>query len=133
MGSHFAEHERTGRGEGTFSVRTAQRAVVDRIVDGKHVVLLVGPDEVERIVERSLLPEDIAEGTWLKVEFDGDQLVSAVIDEAATAEAAQRVADKLALLRRRGSRLQRIDSAPDRDAQGAGDAGAGDAGAGSGS
>lgn len=106
-------------------MRTAQRAVVDRIVDGKHVVLLVGPDEVERIVERSLLPEDIAEGTWLKVEFDGDQLVSAVIDEAATAEAAQRVADKLALLRRRGGRLQRIDSAPDRDAQGAGDAGAG--------
>lgn len=86
-----------------------ERAVVDRIVDGEHVVLLVGSDEVERIVPRSELPVDVREGLWLRVHFKGDKLVTVVVDEQATAEARQRISSKMDLLRRRGSRLQRLD------------------------
>lgn len=77
-------------------------AVVDRIVDGEHVVLLVGPTERERIVPRSLLPPDVREGVWLRLTCDGDRLVHAVIDTERTAAARERIAAKMELLRRRG-------------------------------
>jgi hypothetical protein len=47
-------------------------AVVDRIVDGRHAVLLVGPAEVELHVDVALLPEGTAEGDWLRVGFTLD-------------------------------------------------------------
>lgn len=83
-----------------------KRAVIDGIIDDVHVVLLVGTDEVERVVHRSLLPEGASEGTWLRVRFEGEQLVFAAIDEEATTEATSRVSAKLELLRGRGRRLE---------------------------
>lgn len=77
-------------------------AVVDRIVDGEHVVLLVGPEEEEVVVPRAALPAKIREGTWLQVCFVDGQLKKAVIDEKATQEAVQRIASKMDLLRQRG-------------------------------
>lgn len=85
-----------------FDPMATQSAVIDRIVDGTHAVLLVGPDEVERIVPRRTLPADVREGTWLKVRFRGDCLVDAVIDTEATEAAAQRITAKMDLLRQRG-------------------------------
>lgn len=79
-----------------------QSAVVDRIVDGTHVVLLVGPDEVERIIPRRELPVAVREGTWLKVRFRGECLVEAVIDTEAAEAAARRITAKMDLLRQRG-------------------------------
>ena len=47
-------------------------AVVDRIEDGTHAVLHVGPDEVELIVDVALLPEGAVEGDWLRVGLSAD-------------------------------------------------------------
>ena len=47
-------------------------AVVDRIEDGTHAVLHVGPDEVELIVDVALLPHDTVEGDWLRVGLSAD-------------------------------------------------------------
>lgn len=102
---------------------TVQRAVVDRIVDDVHAVLLVGPDEVEHIVHRSLLPEDVSEGTWLQVRFEAGELVFAAVDDEATADATQRVASKLAALRQRGSRLRRAEPVAESSADEAPDGG----------
>lgn len=77
-------------------------AVVDRIEEGKDAVLLVGEEEVERVVPLRLLPPGVREGTWLKVAFAGDELVDAVIDYEATEAAKARITAKLAQLRRRG-------------------------------
>lgn len=77
-------------------------AVIDRIVDGIHAVLLVGTKETERIVPRTLLPGETKEGTWLRVQFEGDRLISAVIDTEATKEATHRITSKMDLLRQRG-------------------------------
>lgn len=82
-----------------------QSAVIDRIVDGTHAVLLVGPDEVERVVPRRELPADAREGTWLKVRFHGDCLIDAVVDKEATEAAARRIHAKMELLRQRGRTL----------------------------
>lgn len=82
-----------------------ERAVVDRVVDGKHAVLLVGTDEVERIVDVSALPAGVGEGAWLRVRFAGEDLVFAAVDEEGQGAAEKRVASKMDLLRRRGSRL----------------------------
>jgi hypothetical protein len=42
-------------------------AVVDRIEDGTHAVLLVGADEVELVLDAALLPEGTREGDWLRI------------------------------------------------------------------
>jgi hypothetical protein len=47
-------------------------AVVDRIEDGRHAVLLLGPHEAELVVDVSLLPEGTVEGDWLRVGLTAD-------------------------------------------------------------
>ena len=47
-------------------------AVVDRIEDGTHAVLHVGPDEVELIFDVALLPHGTVEGDWLRVGLSAD-------------------------------------------------------------
>jgi hypothetical protein len=47
-------------------------AVVDRIVDGRHAVLLVGEAEVEVHVDVALLPDGTGEGDWLRIGFSAD-------------------------------------------------------------
>lgn len=81
-----------------------EQAVVDRIVDGIHAVLLVGEEQVERVVPASQLPQGAREGTWLKVCFDGDQLVHVEIDPGLTQAAQARIAEKMDRLRARGRR-----------------------------
>lgn len=79
-----------------------ETAVIDRVEEGRLAVLLVGEAEVERIVPVEQLPEGSRPGVWLKVRFDGDVLVEAMIDQEATERAAARVQSKLEALRRRG-------------------------------
>jgi len=72
-----------------------QKAVIDRIVDGKHAVLLVGEDETEMVLPVKDIPEEAREGTWVVLHEDG----SIVIDEAETDRVKSRIQDKMALLR----------------------------------
>ena len=53
-------------------------AVVDRIEDGRHAVLLVGPDEVELVLDVALLPDGALEGDWLRVGLTADPERTAV-------------------------------------------------------
>jgi hypothetical protein len=77
----------------------SETAVIDRF-EGDQAVLLVGESERQVVVTRSALPHGSREGHWLQVEFAGDQLVSAAVDEAGTARAKERIAEKLERLRR---------------------------------
>ena len=81
-----------------------EKAVIDRIEDRRHAVLLVGEQEVERIVPASQLPETAQAGTWLLVRFDGETLLEATVDEVETERVKMRIADKMAKLRARGRR-----------------------------
>lgn len=80
------------------------RAVIDRIVDGKYAVLLIGENEEEKIISCSLLPEGVIEGSWVKIQFEGDQLTSIEIDQQETEHRKKRIADKMNLLRQRSKR-----------------------------
>jgi len=51
--------------------------VVDRIVDGRHAVLLIGPQEVEVVIDASLLPVGTHEGDWFRLSFTPDPAVTA--------------------------------------------------------
>ncbi len=51
-------------------------AVVDRIVDGTHAVLLVGEEEIELTVGVALLPEGTGEGDWLRLSLAPDVALS---------------------------------------------------------
>lgn len=81
-----------------------QKAVVDRIVDGTHAVLLVGDREVELVVPLAQLPPGTKEGHWLRVQFEGPTLVAAALDAEETERARQRIARKIGQLRTRGRR-----------------------------
>ncbi len=83
-----------------------EKAVVDRIEEGLFV-LLVGEDEQEFIVPLERLPEGAKSGSWLRVEVEGSELTVPGIDQDEEEEAVkQRIEDKLARLRQRGSRLK---------------------------
>ena len=75
------------------------KAVIDRF-EGEFAVLIVGDDEQHLNVLKKLLPKPSKEGSWLQVEIQNSEVISAVIDEEETANAKQRIADKLARLRR---------------------------------
>jgi hypothetical protein len=75
------------------------KAVIDRF-EGEFAVLIVGEDEQRLNVLKKLLPKLSKEGSWLQVEIQNGEAVSAVMDEEETENAKQRIADKLELLRR---------------------------------
>jgi hypothetical protein len=76
-----------------------EKAVIDRF-EGDYAVLFVGEENRQVIVPRKEIPEGAAEGEWLKVELDGDHVLHVEVDEAETASAKQRIAEKLDRLRR---------------------------------
>jgi len=75
------------------------KATIDRF-EGKFAVLILGEDEQRMNVLKKLLPKKSREGSWLQVEIQNGEVTSAVIDEEETANAKQRIAEKLARLRR---------------------------------
>jgi hypothetical protein len=76
-----------------------EKAVVDRF-EGAKAVLLVGDRENQLVVDRAQLPPAAREGSWLRIEVEGNVLVRAEIDEAETGRAEERIAAKLDELRR---------------------------------
>ena len=79
-----------------------EKAVIDRIEDGEHAVLLVGEDEREWVIPAGRLPSGAIAGTWLRVQIEGEELVELSVDAEETEQVRQRIADKMARLRQRG-------------------------------
>ena len=75
------------------------KAVIDRF-EGKFALLIVGDNEQRINVLKNLLPKQSREGSWLQVELQNGEFVSAVLDKEETAKANQRIAEKLERLRR---------------------------------
>lgn len=87
-------------------MNSTERAVIDRIVDGTHAVLLIGDEETEQIIPAEQLPDNAVEGTWLLIARDDTgRVVEVNVDEEETAEVQERIASKLSQLRRSGRRL----------------------------
>jgi hypothetical protein len=82
------------------------RAVVDRIVDDRLALLLVGPTEDALHVPVEVLPEGAGEGTWLVLDLD--RLIGGV-DHQLTESRAADVHRRMERIRRqqRGGRFQR--------------------------
>jgi len=75
------------------------KVVIDRF-EGDFAVLIAKEDERRLNVLKKLLPQQSKEGSWLQVDIQNGEVISAEMDEEETANAKQRIADKLALLRR---------------------------------
>lgn len=97
----------SGRRGSPVSDVAADRAVVDRIVDGVTAVLLVGPDETEMRVDVADLPDGTAEGTWLIV--GGDPVGVQGVDAEMSADRQVELGQRIQRLRdqRRGGRFGR--------------------------
>ncbi|MDG5787144.1 DUF3006 domain-containing protein [Evansella sp. AB-P1] len=80
------------------------KAVIDRIVDGEHAVLLVGEMEEELLLPVTQLPENANEGTWVKIDLDGDVIHSIQVDQDDTITREERIKSKMERLRQRSKR-----------------------------
>lgn len=50
-----------------------EKAVLDRISEGKFAVLLVGESEVEYVLDKSALPEEAKAGSHLLVDIQSEK------------------------------------------------------------
>lgn len=86
-----------------------QKAVVDRIEDGTHAVLLVGEAEVERVIPVEHLPVGAQPGSWLRIHVEEDKITQIVLDTEGTEAAQARIESKMDVLRQRKRHFQPID------------------------
>jgi hypothetical protein len=82
------------------------KAVIDRIEDGRHAVLITRDPEAQYVFPVERMPPGVTDGSWLEVEIEDGKLISAVFDVAETEAARERTHSKLDKLRKRGRRLQ---------------------------
>jgi hypothetical protein len=75
------------------------KAVIDRF-EGEFAILIVGDDEHHVNVSRKLLPKEAKEGHWLQLDIVGGEVSNIELDEQETKKARQRIAEKLAHLRK---------------------------------
>ncbi|MCX6056551.1 MAG: DUF3006 domain-containing protein [Chloroflexi bacterium] len=75
------------------------KAVIDRF-EGDYAILVIGEEERQINVLRSLLPKEAKEGHWLSLDIVGGEPHNIVIDEHETDQVKKRIADKMAALRR---------------------------------
>ncbi len=82
---------------------TMERAVIDRIEEGK-AVLLVGESERQIIAPLAVLPAGVGPGAWLKVVVQGEAVVQAEADQETTRAREERIKEKMRKLfgKRRG-------------------------------
>gem|GEM_PF-616083 len=78
------------------------RAVLDRVEDGRLAVLLVGPSERERRVPLGELPGESRPGDWLIVHGDSPERLTYQPDPEGTAAAFERAFRKQLALKARG-------------------------------
>lgn len=79
-----------------------EKAVIDRIVDGKTAVILVGDNEREHHYPADKLPKGAREGIWLRVQLAGGEIMSLQVDQEETEAVRRRVQEKMDRLHRRG-------------------------------
>jgi hypothetical protein len=85
------------------------RAVVDRVVDGRTAVLLVGPGETEAHVDVATLPPDVGDGTWVVVDLAASPIEVLGVDRELTRRRSDDISARLERIRRqrRGGRFGR--------------------------
>ena len=74
-------------------------AVIDRFEENM-AVLLVGQAQTPMTVDRSVLPPDFKEGTWLQVTIENGVVTQGIIDQSKTDQMTDTIAEKMARLRR---------------------------------
>lgn len=92
--------DRPELGGGTTPQIAEDRAVLDRVVDGVTAILLVGADERPLELPASALPEDVTDGTWLRLDLATDPPTVLEIDHRLTEQRSQDLDRRLRDLRR---------------------------------
>jgi hypothetical protein len=88
-----------------------QKAVIDRIEEGRFAVLLVGRKQLEKVVPVEQLPEGAKAGSWLKVRVMPEGVKDMTVDEEETQAARGRVESKLDMLRSRQGYFKPVSAA----------------------
>lgn len=81
-----------------------EKAVIDRIVDGKTAVILVGEDERQHHYPADELPEGARDGTCLRVQIESGEIVAMEVDQEEMDTVRRRIQEKMDKLRARGRR-----------------------------
>lgn len=76
-----------------------RHAVIDRYED-IMAVLLIGKSNKPMIIERALIPNDVKEGTWLRIRIKQGKIIEIIIDEKTTEARALIIKNKMDRLRK---------------------------------
>lgn len=76
-------------------------AVIDRISEEKHVVILAEEIGKEFILQKDELDFTPREGLWLNIHVEGDEITSIQPNESLTEEKSKAVSDVMARLKKR--------------------------------
>lgn len=79
-----------------------EKAVIDRIVDGRIAVIIVGEQETQYEYPAIKLPEGAREGSWLKVTMGDGLITDITLDQQETDKVYYRIQSKMDKLRSRG-------------------------------
>lgn len=82
-------------------MRKLKKAVIDRFEDEKTAVLLIEDESKEFYYPVSNLHQGLQAGDWIRIEIEGDLIVSIEIDMKETTERKKRISEKLNKLRNR--------------------------------
>jgi hypothetical protein len=104
-----ASDDRSSRRRDQDTEVAPDRAVVDRIEDGKTAVLLVGADEHELTCGAELLPAGVVEGTWVVLDTSHQPPTIVEVDREMTETRRNDVSRRMRRMRegRRGGRFGR--------------------------
>ena len=94
-----ASMEQTGRETSSAEQPQLESASIDRF-EGRIAVLLLSETQHPIDVPRRMVPKGARAGSLVRIERDGERVVRIERDDAATAAAQLRIAEKLARLRR---------------------------------
>ena len=81
-------------------LKKTEKAVIDRIVDGKTAVILVGNKEYN--YPASKLPKGAQEGVWVFITINEGRIIAVSVDQKETEEVRRRIRSKMDKLRKRG-------------------------------
>ena len=85
-----------------------ERAIIDRIVDDRQAVLLVGSGEREFIVDKASLPKEAREGDWLRVTLEGGAITAMELEPGGQ-EAKEELSSRLNRLKAKGGSKFKMD------------------------
>ncbi len=77
------------------------KGVIDRIIEGKWAVILIGEEEIEDRIRLEMLPTNVKEGSVVQIKIENGSICALKLLEAETTAQLTRIQEKMNVLKTR--------------------------------